>query len=102
MLTQVEAVAEFARPNHVHAGMEYFRTIEEDARELHEYAAKPLTMPMLVITGEKGRRDLLVKQAELIATDLQSAVVPGAGHWLMEEAPGFVIPKLVDFLGTNP
>ena len=24
--------------------------------------------------------------------------MPGAGHWLMEEAPGFVIPKLVDFL----
>lgn len=93
--------AEFARPHHVHAGMEYFRTIEEDGREFHEYAAKPLTMPMLVITGEKGRGDLLIKQAALIATDLQSAVVPGAGHWLMEEAPGFVIPKLVDFLNRS-
>ena len=41
---------------------------------------------------------MLVKQAQLIATDVQSAIVPGAGHWLMEEAPGFVIPKLVDFL----
>lgn len=94
--------AEFARPNHVHAGMEYFRAIEEDGRELKEYAAKPLTMPMLVITGEKGGGDFLIKQAELIATDLQSAIVPGAGHWLMEEAPGFVIPKLVEFLDANP
>ena len=94
--------AEFARPNHVNAGLEYFRTIEEDAREFKEYAAKPLTMPMLVITGEKGGGDLLIKQAELISTDLRSAIVPGAGHWLMEEAPGFVIPKLVEFLGTNP
>ncbi len=89
--------AEFARPNHVRAGMEYFRALDQDAKEFHEYAAKPLTMPMLVITGEKGAGDLLVKQAELIATDVQSAIVPGAGHWLMEEAPGFVIPKLVDF-----
>ena len=50
--------AEFARPNHVHAGMEYFRAIDQDGREFHEYAAKPLTMPMLVITGEKGARRL--------------------------------------------
>ena len=59
-------------------------------------------MPMLVITGEKAGGDLLIKQAQLIGTDVQSATVPGAGHWLMEEAPGFVIPKLVDFLSTNP
>jgi len=92
--------AEWARPNHVRAGMEWFRVLDEDAKEFHDYAAKPVTMPMLVLTGEKGSGDFLIKQAQLIATDLQSAVVPGAGHWLMEEAPGYVIPKLVDFL--NP
>jgi pimeloyl-ACP methyl ester carboxylesterase len=92
--------AEYARPNHVRAGMEWFRLIEQDGKEFHEYAAKPLQMPMFVLTGEKGAGDFLVKQAQLIATDVQSAVVPGAGHWLMEEAPGFVIPKLVTFL--NP
>jgi pimeloyl-ACP methyl ester carboxylesterase len=92
--------AEYARPNHVRAGMEWFRAIEQDGKEFHEYAAKPLQMPMFVLTGEKGAGDFLVKQAQLIATDVQSAVVPGAGHWLMEEAPGFVIPKLVTFL--NP
>ena len=58
--------AEFARPNHVRAGMEWFRMLDEDAKEFHEYAAKPLTMPMLVLTGEKGSGDFLVKQAELI------------------------------------
>jgi len=90
--------AELARPNHVRAGMEWFRTLDEDAKEFHDYAAKPVTMPMLVLTGEKGSGDFLVKQAQLIATDLQSAIVPGAGHWVMEEAPGYVIPKLVEFL----
>lgn len=94
--------AELARPDHVHASMEYFRTIEQDGREFREYAAKPLTMPMLVIAGEKSTNDVLTRQAPLIATDVQSAVVPGAGHWLMEEAPGFVIPKLLEFLGSNP
>jgi pimeloyl-ACP methyl ester carboxylesterase len=91
--------AEYARPNHVRASMEWFRVIDEDAKEFHEYAAKPLTMPMLVLTGEKGSGEALIKQAQLIDTDVQGAVVPGAGHWLMEEAPGFVIPKIVEFLG---
>ncbi|HKS58039.1 MAG TPA: alpha/beta hydrolase [Steroidobacteraceae bacterium] len=91
--------AEYARPNHIRASMEWFRVVDEDAREFHDYAAKPLTMPMLVLTGEKGSGDGLIKQAQLIDTDVQGAVVPGAGHWLMEEAPGFVIPKIVEFLG---
>ena len=95
--------AEYARPNHVRAGMEWFRAIEQDGKEFHEYAAKPLQMPMFVLAGEKGAGGFLASQAQLIATDVQSAVVPGAGHWLMEEAPGFVIPKLVEFLGSeNP
>jgi pimeloyl-ACP methyl ester carboxylesterase len=94
--------AEYARPNHVHAGMEWFRMFDTDAKEFHEYAAKPLTMPMLVLAGEKGAGDFLIKQAQLIATDVQGAVVPRAGHWLMEEAPGFVIPKMVEFLEREP
>jgi pimeloyl-ACP methyl ester carboxylesterase len=91
--------AELARPNHVRAAMEWFRLLDEDAKEFHVYAAKPVTMPMLVLAGEKGTGDFLVKLTELIATDVQSAVVPGAGHWLMEDAPGYVIPKIVEFLG---
>jgi len=90
--------AEYARPNHVRAGMEWFRLLDEDGKEFHEYAGKPLMLPMLVLTGEKGAGDFLIKQAQLIDTDIEGAVVPGAGHWLMEEAPGFVIPKMVDFL----
>jgi pimeloyl-ACP methyl ester carboxylesterase len=34
----------------------------------------------------------------LVATDVEGVIVKGSGHWLMEEAPGQVIPKLVDFL----
>jgi len=94
--------AEYARPNHVRAGMEWFRLIDQDVKEFHEYAAKPVTMPMLVLAGEKGSGEALVKQAQLIDTDVQGAVVPGAGHWLLEEAPGYVIPKIVDFLDQPP
>jgi pimeloyl-ACP methyl ester carboxylesterase len=29
-------------------------------------------------------------------------VIKGSGHWLMEEAPGQVIPQLVAFINKSP
>jgi pimeloyl-ACP methyl ester carboxylesterase len=37
-------------------------------------------------------------RAGFVATDVEGVIVPGSGHWLMEEAPDQVIPKLVAFL----
>jgi pimeloyl-ACP methyl ester carboxylesterase len=34
----------------------------------------------------------------MVATSVEGVLVKGAGHWLMEEAPDQVIPKLVEFL----
>jgi pimeloyl-ACP methyl ester carboxylesterase len=55
-------------------------------------------MPILVLTGEKASGDVLIRQARLVATDVEGVVVRGSGHWLMEEAPDQVVPKLVEFL----
>jgi hypothetical protein len=33
-----------------------------------------------------------------VDTDVEGVVVKGAGHWLIDEAPDQVIPKLVEFL----
>src|SRR5260370_8643063 len=32
------------------------------------------------------------------ATNVREAVVPGAGHWLMEESPAFTVKLIQDFL----
>ena len=34
----------------------------------------------------------------MVATNIEGVLVKGRGHWLMEEAPEQVIPKLVEFL----
>jgi pimeloyl-ACP methyl ester carboxylesterase len=88
----------YAQPGHMAAGFEVFRAFEHDAADFERYAKTPLTMPMLVLTGEKASGETLITQAKLVATNVEGVVVPGAGHWLMEEAPGQVIPQLVDFL----
>ena len=90
--------AAYAREGRMAAGFEVFRAFEKDAAEFAGYARVPLTMPMLVLTGEKASGQVLIDQARLVDTKVEGVIVPGAGHWLMEEAPQLVIPRLVGFL----
>ena len=88
----------YARPGGMRAGFEYFRAFEQDAEEFAVFAKTPLTMPMLVLTGEKASGEGLIQQARLVAKNVEGVIVRDSGHWLMEEAPKQVIPKLVEFL----
>ena len=88
----------YARPGGMRAGFEIFRAFERDAQDFARFARTPLPMPMLVLTGEKASGDFLIEQGRLVATTVEGVVVRNSGHWLMEEAPGQVIPTLVEFL----
>jgi pimeloyl-ACP methyl ester carboxylesterase len=90
----------YARPGGMRAGFEYFRAFEQDAKDFARLALTPLpsSMPMLVLTGEKASGEFLIQQGRLVASNVEGVVVRGSGHWLMEEAPDQVIPKLVEFL----
>jgi pimeloyl-ACP methyl ester carboxylesterase len=90
--------AAFAQPGGVHAGMEYFRNFERDAQDFAALAKTPLEMPVLVLTGEKASGPFLIEQGRLVASDVKGVIVPGSGHWLIDEAPAKVIPELAAFL----
>jgi pimeloyl-ACP methyl ester carboxylesterase len=90
--------ATFAQPGGVHAGMEYFRNFERDAQDFAALAKTPLKMPVLVLTGEKASGPFLIEQGRLVASDVKGVIVPGSGHWLIDEAPAKVIPELAAFL----
>src|SRR5689334_1764968 len=87
--------AEYARPGHMKAGMEVFRAFPVDAEEFAGFAKTKLTMPLLVLSGEKASGPFLIEQGKMVATNVEGVLVKGRGHWLMEEAPDEVIPKLV-------
>jgi pimeloyl-ACP methyl ester carboxylesterase len=55
-------------------------------------------MPVLVIGGTASVGDLSAEAMKLVADDVQSVVIPGAGHWLAEEAPDEFLAALRDFL----
>lgn len=88
----------YAQPGAMRSGMENFIAFEQDAKDFAVFARTKLTQPMLVLTGEKASGSFLIEQAKLVDDKVEGIVVPGSGHWLMEEAPGFVIPKLVAWL----
>jgi len=90
--------AAYAQPGGMKAGFEVFRAFEQDAADFAGFAKTKLTMPMLVLAGEKASGEFLIGQGRLVATDVEGAVIERAGHWLIDEAPDQVIPKLVEFL----
>ena len=93
--------AEYAKPDGMRAGFEYFRALDEDARDFAEFAKTSLPMPMLVLAGEKASGEFLITQARLVASNVQGIIIRGSGHWLMSEAPEQTLSALVEFINAQ-
>ena len=87
----------YAQPGAMKAGFEVFRAFEQDGKDFAAFARTKLKMPMLVLTGEKASGEFLITQGRLVADTVEGVAIKGSGHWLMDEAPGEVIPRLVAF-----
>lgn len=88
----------YARPGAMHAAFAQFRSIRQDAKDNEAAMKTRLTMPVLAIGGEKsfGANEAIVMRNA--ADNVTELVVPGAGHWLMEEAPGPTIQAIRNFI----
>lgn len=90
--------AAYAQPGGMRAGFEYFKAFEQDAKDFAGFGTTKLTMPFLVLAGEKASGTFLIEQARLVADNVDGRVVKGSGHWLMEEAPKTTFPAIVGFV----
>jgi pimeloyl-ACP methyl ester carboxylesterase len=89
----------YALPGAMHSGFEQFHAFDRDAADNKVFLAKgPLPMPVLAIGGEKSFGPTMATVARAAATNVQGAVVPGSGHWLMEEQPEATVALIADFL----
>jgi pimeloyl-ACP methyl ester carboxylesterase/quercetin dioxygenase-like cupin family protein len=93
--------AAYAQPGAMRAGFEVFRAFEQDAVDFAGFAQTRLTMPMLVLSGQRASGDFLIQQGRLVADRVEGALIQGSGHWLMEEAPEQVVPRLLAFLDVG-
>jgi len=93
--------AAYSRPGRMHAGWSYFASWPETAKQFAELAEKKLTMPVLSIAGEKASAPILGPQMQSVATNVKVIVLPGTGHWIMEERPEETRKAIVTFLNSN-
>jgi pimeloyl-ACP methyl ester carboxylesterase len=85
-------------PEALRGSFELYRAIEASAAQAEERKARRLTMPVLVIGGTASVGDLSVQAMKDVADDVQGVIIPGAGHWLAEEAPDEFLAALTAFL----
>ncbi len=89
----------YARPGAMHAGFEQFKAFDQDAADNKAFVAQGrLTMPVLAVGGEKSFGTRMAAVVRFSASDVEGAVVPRSGHWVMEENPGATIALITAFL----
>jgi pimeloyl-ACP methyl ester carboxylesterase len=89
-------------PAALHASFEFFRVLmsEESAEQFQRWQQEgPLTIPVLAIGGERSTGAGIEHVVRQVAEDVTGLVIPGAGHFLLEEAPDAITKALLDFLG---
>jgi pimeloyl-ACP methyl ester carboxylesterase len=92
----------YALPGAMHAGFAQFAAFDQDAIDNQAFLAQgKLTMPVLAVGGEKSFGTMMATVTRFAASDVHEAIVPDAGHWIMEENPQGTIQLVRGFLGAS-
>ena len=92
--------ATYAQPGGMRAGFAQFTAFPQDATDNRIFEKTKLTTPVLAVGGEKSFGALQAVIMRDVATTVQEAVVPGSGHWLMEESPTYTVNLIRNFLDS--
>lgn len=101
-LTRQHYAALYARPGAMHSAFAQFLSLRKDATDNQASLATKLKMPVLAIGGEKSFGAYEAEVMRNAADHVTELVVPGAGHWLMEEAPTPTIAAIRGFFDAHP
>jgi pimeloyl-ACP methyl ester carboxylesterase len=91
----------YSKPGVLAALGGYFRAMWANAEDNKASAQIKLTMPVLAMGGEYSVGAMAAQSMNAVATNVESMIVPGSGHWLPEENAAAVISSLVAFLSQN-
>lgn len=92
--------ATYAQPGGMRAGFAQFAAFSTDAADNKVFEQVKLTMPVLAVGGEKSFGALQAVIMRHVAINVQEAVVPRSGHWLMEESPEYTVSLVREFLDS--
>lgn len=86
-------------------GLNWYRNIDRNWALMAPFADAQIRQPALFIAGERdptlrigGKRDRLAAMDEAVPRLRGKILIPGAGHWVQQEAAEAVNAALIDFL----
>jgi pimeloyl-ACP methyl ester carboxylesterase len=87
-----------ADPEALRGSFELYRAFPTTIAQNEQRKSRRLTMPVLAIGGEESGREGVEATMKLVADDVQGVVLPGAAHWVAEQAPEQLLSALTEFL----
>lgn len=91
----------YARPGAMHSGFAQFAAFDQDAIDNKAFLAQgKLTVPVLAVGGEKSFGPTMAVVMRAAADNVTEGIVPGSGHWIMEENPQATVKLVTEFLGS--
>jgi pimeloyl-ACP methyl ester carboxylesterase len=85
-------------PEALRGSFGFYRAIPTTTVQNQQRKERRLTMPVLAIGGAESSGDMVGATMQLVADDVQTVVLAGAGHWVAEQAPEELLAALTTFL----
>jgi pimeloyl-ACP methyl ester carboxylesterase len=92
----IDALA--ADPEALRGSFAAYRALDPTIAQNQQRKERRLAQPVLAIGGAEGIGEGAANTMKLAADDVQSVVIPGSGHYCLEEAPEEVMAALAAFL----
>jgi pimeloyl-ACP methyl ester carboxylesterase len=85
-------------PDGLRGSFGFYRAVGETIKQNEQRKTTRLTLPVLAMGGEESGGESAANSMKLVADDVQGHVIPGAGHWIAEQAPEAVLAAITAFL----
>lgn len=99
---RVHYAALYSKPGAMHSAFEQFKAFDQDSVDNQVFMAQgKLKIPVLALGGDHSYGARMATIMRVVATDVRGDVVPGSGHWIMEENPAATTKLVMDFLAKQ-
>jgi pimeloyl-ACP methyl ester carboxylesterase len=85
-------------PDALRGSFGFYRAINATIAQNEQRKTRRLAVPVLAMGGEESGGEGAGNAMKLVADDVQTVVLPGAGHWVAEQAPEELLAAVTAFL----
>jgi len=85
-------------PDALRGSFGFYRAVNATIAQNEQRKTRRLAVPVLAMGGEESGGEGAGNAMKLVADDVQTVVLPGAGHWVAEQAPEELLAAVTAFL----